>query len=77
MRESVKSKYEDIRKEFVSLYGQKHGEKSLPHDVSLFTRVRIASKIKDLRKKYKSCLFGAATEGATAFLLLASSASHL
>ena len=31
-------------------YEQQDG---LPHDVSLFTRERIASKIKDIRKKYK------------------------
>ena len=47
--ESVKSKYEDIRKEFVSLYDQK-GLKE--HKTAIFTRERIASKIKDVRKKY-------------------------
>ena len=32
---SVKSKYEDIRKDFVTLYQQ---QDELPHDISLFTR---------------------------------------
>lgn len=51
--ESVKSKYEDIRKEFVTLYDQK-GLKE--HATAIFTRERIASKIKDLRKKYKKAV---------------------
>ena len=51
--ESVKSKYEDIRKEFVILYDQK-GLKE--HETAIFTRERIASKIKDLRKKYKKAV---------------------
>jgi hypothetical protein len=51
--ESVKSKYNDIREEFVSLYAQK-GLKQ--HDTAIFTRERIASKIKDLRKKYKKAV---------------------
>ena len=49
-RESVKNKYEDIRKDFAELYQQGNKDmekKSLPHDVALFTRERIASKIKD------------------------------
>ena len=36
--ESVKSKYEDIRKDFVMLYEQKD---ELPHDISLFTGERV------------------------------------
>ena len=48
--ESVKSKYEDIRKDFVTLYEQRDG---LLHNLSLFTRERIASKTKDTKKKYK------------------------
>lgn len=51
--ESVKSKYEDIRKDFITLYKQRDG---LPHNLSLFTRERIASKIKDIRKKYKKAV---------------------
>jgi len=51
--ESVKSKYGDIRKDFVTLNEQKDG---LPHDLSLFTRERVASKIKDIRKKYKKAV---------------------
>ena len=51
--ESVKSKYEDIRKEFVSLYDQK-GLKE--HETTICTRERIASKIKDVRKKYKKAV---------------------
>ena len=51
--ESVKSKYEDIRQDFVTLYQQQDG---LPHDLTLFTRERIASKIKDIRKKYKKAV---------------------
>ena len=51
--ESVKSKHEDIRKEFVTLYDQK-GLKE--HATAIFTRERIASKIKDLRKKYKKAV---------------------
>ena len=39
--ESVKSKYHDIRKDFEELYRQGDGERSLPHDVALFTRERI------------------------------------
>ena len=46
--ESVKSKHEDIRKDFVTLYEQQDG---LPHDVSLFTRERLTSKLKNIRKK--------------------------
>ena len=46
--ESVKSKYEDITKDFVDLYQQADGQESLLllHHVRLFTRERIASKIK-------------------------------
>ena len=51
--ESVKSKYEDIRKQFVTLYDQK-GLKE--HATAIFTQERIASKIKDLRKKYKKAV---------------------
>ena len=32
------------QKEFVSLYGQQHGEKTLPHDVSLFTCERLCKQ---------------------------------
>ena len=48
--ESVKSKYEDIRKELVTLYDQK-GLKE--HATAIFTRERIASKIKDLERNTK------------------------
>ena len=51
--ESVKSKYEDARRDFVTLYKQLDG---LPHDLSLLTRERIASKIEDIRKKYKKAV---------------------
>ena len=51
--DSVKSKYEDNRKDFVTLYEQQDG---LPHDLSLFTRERVTSKIKDIRKKYKKAV---------------------
>lgn len=51
--ESVKSKYEDIRKDFVTLYEQLDG---FLHNLSLFKRERIASKIKDIRKKYKKAV---------------------
>ena len=51
--ESVKSKYEDIRKDFVTLYDQQDG---LPHNLSLFIREGIANKIKDIRKKYKKAV---------------------
>jgi hypothetical protein len=47
--ESVKNKYEDIRQQFIAIYQKSDGK----HDVTLFTREKIASKIKDLRKKYK------------------------
>ena len=56
--ESVKSKYEDIRSEF--LFGcMTKGmtmQEDFPHSTSLFSRERIASKIKDLRKKYKKAV---------------------
>lgn len=53
--ESVKNKYEDIRQQYIAVYQQSDRQ----HDVSLFTRAKIASKIKDLRKKYKkSCRHG-------------------
>ena len=51
--ESVKSKYEDIRKDFVTLYEQQDG---LPYNHSLLTRERIASKIKDIRQKYRKAV---------------------
>ncbi|XP_028414903.1 uncharacterized protein LOC114537992 [Dendronephthya gigantea] len=51
--ESVKSKYEDIRLAFVSFYDQKELKE---HATNLFTRERIASKVKDLRKKYKKAV---------------------
>ena len=51
--ESVKSKYEDIRSEFVRLYDKKNDQEDFPHSTSLFSHERITSKIKDLRKKYK------------------------
>ena len=51
--ESVKSRYKDIRKDFVTLYEQLDG---LPHDLNLFTRERIASKIKDIRKEYEKAV---------------------
>ena len=47
--ESVKNKYEDIRQQFTAVYRQSDHH----HDVMLFTRGKIASKVKDLRKKYK------------------------
>ena len=54
--QSVKSKYEDIRSEFVRLYDEKNDQEDFPHSTSLFSRERIASKIKDLRKKYKKAV---------------------
>lgn len=45
--ESIKSKYEDISNEFVTMYEQHDG---LPHDVGLFTRERIANS-KDCKRK--------------------------
>jgi hypothetical protein len=50
--ESVKNKYEDIRQQFIDVYKQSDGK----HDATLFTREKIASKIKDLRKKYKKAV---------------------
>ena len=52
--ESVKSKYEDIRKDFVELYRQVKS-----HCLTMwpfFTRKKIASKIKDPWKKYKNAV---------------------
>ena len=54
--ESVKSKYEDIRSEFVGLYDERNDQEDFPHSTSLFSRERIGSKIKDLRKKYKKAV---------------------
>ena len=54
--ESVKSKYEDIRSKFVRLYDERNDQEDFPHSTSLFCRERIASKIKDLRKKYKKAV---------------------
>ena len=39
--ESVKSKYDDIGKDFEELYRQGDGKRLLPHDVALFTPGRI------------------------------------
>ena len=50
--ESVKNKYEDIRQQFIDVYKQSDGK----HDATLFTREKIASKIKDFRKKYKKAV---------------------
>ena len=50
--ESVKNKYEDIRQQFIDVYKQSDGK----HDATLFTREKIASKIKDLHKKYKKAV---------------------
>ena len=51
-REGIKSKYEDIRNEFVTIYEQHDG---LPHDVSLFTRERIANSKDRKRKSTQIC----------------------
>ena len=53
--ESVKSKYDDIRKDFKELYRQGDGERSLPHDVALFTRERIETYGK-CKKSRRFCL---------------------
>jgi hypothetical protein len=50
--ESVKNKYEDIRQQFIDVYKQS----DCKHDATLFTREKIAIKIKDLRKKYKKAV---------------------
>ena len=50
--ESIKSKYEDIRNEFVTMYEQHDG---LPHDVSLFTRERRANSKDRKRKSTQIC----------------------
>ena len=50
--ESIKSKYEDIRNEFVTMYEQRDG---LPHDVSLFTRERRANSKDRKRKSTQIC----------------------
>ena len=55
--ESVKSKYDDIRKDFEELYREGDGERSLPHDVALFTRERIETYGK-CKKKKPSILVG-------------------
>ena len=50
--ESVKNKYEDIRQQFITACQKS----KLERDVDLFTREKIGSKIKDLRKKYKKAV---------------------
>ena len=52
----VRSKHEDIRGEFVRLYDERNHQERLPTHTSLFSREGLASKIKDLRKKYKKAV---------------------
>ena len=54
--ESVKSKYKAIRKDFVTLHYEQQDGHELPHNLSLLIKERIASKIKDIRGKYKKAV---------------------
>ena len=63
--ESIKEKYEIIRKEFLAAFPSE-ANKEFSHDKSLFSRERISSKIKQIKVKYRKTLDnGRQTSGGT------------
>ena len=60
---SVKSKYEDIRSEFVRLYDERNDQEDFPHKQVSFLVKESPAKLKILEKKYKKAVHTAKRSG--------------